>query len=569
MAEHGDLTPLRTLPVSDPAGRGNHIINGFGDIATSGLRVALVQTSADRGRVVYQTGATGPGFYIALGVTGQWQYVGDVSAADAATAAAALVTAHNVDSAAHTALTKVDGSRAFTSEIAGITPTQAASLARKDYVDTGDTNAIAAAATAAATAIGVHNSDASAHTVLTKVDGSRAFTGEIAGITPTQAASLARKDYVDSGDTNAIAAAATAAAGVYTPLTRAINTTAPLDGGGDLSADRTLTLLDNGISNAKLRDSGALSVVGRSANSGGDPADISAAPGGAGVLREAGNVIAFGTVATAGIADDAITDAKLRESGALSVIGRSANSTGNPADISATPASGAVLRESGSTVGFGTIATAGIADDAVTDAKFRDSVGFSIVGKAATGTGNTGDITCAADRLYGRDGSGDVDDIQVKTAHIADAQVTLAKQADLADGTIIGRALGGGTGVPQALTAAQASSIAGRAVTQTVSGSSATISQGTNHVLVTYSSGVCTLTLPTEANGAIGTAILIQKANTGSFGIVITPDSGSAINGGTTNATVTPGFFAGPSTTTAADAAAVFIRTGSTAWRFA
>lgn len=71
------------------------------------------------------------------------------------------------------------------------------------------------------------------------------------------------------------------------------------------------------------------------------------------------------------IANDAVTDAKLRESGALSVIGRSANSTGNPADISATPASAAVLRESGSVLGFGTIATAGIANDAVTYAKIQ------------------------------------------------------------------------------------------------------------------------------------------------------------------------------------------------------
>lgn len=72
--------------------------------------------------------------------------------------------------------------------------------------------------------------------------------------------------------------------------------------------------------------------------------------------------------------DNGITNAKIRDSGALSVIGRSANSTGDPADIAAVAASGAVLRESGSTIGFGQVATAGIADDAVDDTKVGNRV---------------------------------------------------------------------------------------------------------------------------------------------------------------------------------------------------
>jgi len=75
------------------------------------------------------------------------------------------------------------------------------------------------------------------------------------------------------------------------------------------------------------------------------------------------------TAGTDSLADDAVTNAKLRNSGALSVIGRSANSSGDPADIVATAASAAVLRESGSTVGFGTVVTAGLADGAVTEVK--------------------------------------------------------------------------------------------------------------------------------------------------------------------------------------------------------
>lgn len=60
----------------------------------------------------------------------------------------------------------------------------------------------------------------------------------------------------------------------------------------------------------------------------------------------------WGFVPTGAIADNAITNAKLRDSAALSVIGRSANSTGDPADIAAA-SDGQVLRRSSTTIGFG------------------------------------------------------------------------------------------------------------------------------------------------------------------------------------------------------------------------
>lgn len=54
------------------------------------------------------------------------------------------------------------------------------------------------------------------------------------------------------------------------------------------------------------------------------------------------------------ITNNAITDALLRQGAALSVIGRSANSTGNVADIAAA-SDGDVLRRSGTTLGFGDV----------------------------------------------------------------------------------------------------------------------------------------------------------------------------------------------------------------------
>lgn len=70
--------------------------------------------------------------------------------------------------------------------------------------------------------------------------------------------------------------------------------------------------------------------------------------------KAANTAYADAAAAAAVPANDSITDAKLRNSAALSVIGRSANSTGDPADIAAA-SDGDVMRRSGTTLGFGAI----------------------------------------------------------------------------------------------------------------------------------------------------------------------------------------------------------------------
>ncbi|MFZ9937725.1 MAG: phage tail protein, partial [Luteolibacter sp.] len=82
--------------------------------------------------------------------------------------------------------------------------------------------------------------------------------------------------------------------------------------------------------------------------------------------------IADSNVTTVKIAPNAVDNTKLRDSTGLSVIGRTDSTTGDPADIVA-GTDGQVLRRSGTSVGFGTVGTDGIADNAVTTAKILNN----------------------------------------------------------------------------------------------------------------------------------------------------------------------------------------------------
>ena len=73
-----------------------------------------------------------------------------------------------------------------------------------------------------------------------------------------------------------------------------------------------LSVTNNGIGNAQLRDSAALSVIGRAANSVGDPADIVAGTD-AHVLRRSGATIGFGQITGAGIDTGTVTRSNLAE----------------------------------------------------------------------------------------------------------------------------------------------------------------------------------------------------------------------------------------------------------------
>jgi hypothetical protein len=92
------------------------------------------------------------------------------------------------------------------------------------------------------------------------------------------------------------------------------------------------------------------------------------------------------------IAANAVSNAKFRQSAGLSVVGNSTNATANVADITAAN-DAEVLRRSGTTIGFGTIATAGIANDAVTYAKIQNVPANTLLGRFTASTGDVQEIT--------------------------------------------------------------------------------------------------------------------------------------------------------------------------------
>lgn len=99
---------------------------------------------------------------------------------------------------------------------------------------------------------------------------------------------------------------------------------------------------------------------------------------------------------TAAIPADHVADTMLRDSAALSVIGRAANSTGDPADIAA-GTDGHVLRRSGTALGFGQLAIGAFPDNLVTYAKIQDvSATDKILGRSTAGAGDMEEIACTA-----------------------------------------------------------------------------------------------------------------------------------------------------------------------------
>lgn len=166
------------------------------------------------------------------------------------------------------------------------------------------------------------------------------------------------------------------------------------------SSGATWTIDNDAVTYAKIQNVSATDrLLGRDTAGAGDIEELTVSGGveftGTGIQRSAltGDVTASAGSNSTTIATNAVTDAKIRQSAGISVIGRSANTTGNVADITAVT-DGHALRLSGTTLGFGTIATAGIADDAVTYAKMQNvSATDRLLGRDTASAGNVEELT--------------------------------------------------------------------------------------------------------------------------------------------------------------------------------
>jgi len=132
-----------------------------------------------------------------------------------------------------------------------------------------------------------------------------------------------------------------------------------------------------------------------------------------------------------------VLDSMIRQGGATSVIGRSANTTGNVADVSAT-ADGDVLWRNGTTLGFGKIGSLSITDGTVANADLANMANGAVKCRKTAGTGVPED--CSQSDVQTTILGGTTAGVNMLTAATAKAQAALWNARLPVDGTAIGDA---------------------------------------------------------------------------------------------------------------------------------
>jgi hypothetical protein len=231
-------------------------------------------------------------------------------------------------------------------------------------------------------------------------------------------------------------------------------------GGLEFTGTLGIRIAASGVQGSMLRNSAALSVLGLAGTVAGPPADIATTALSAAVLRESGSAIGWGLLGNANLAANAgINKTKLENSGALAVLARSLNSPGPPADLAATAASGFVLRESGSTIGWGLLLAANLAANAgITRGQLANGAALSVVGVAANAAGAPADIaaTAAGNGVLRESGSTIGWGLLASANLAAAAGITRGQLANAAGLSVVGNA-GMAAAPPADLVAAQGS----------------------------------------------------------------------------------------------------------------
>lgn len=152
----------------------------------------------------------------------------------------------------------------------------------------------------------------------------------------------------------------------------------------------TVVIPDATLTPAKMQDGAARSVLGVAGNAGATRADIQAGNDGD-VLRRSGTTVGFGTIVTAGIADAAVTLAKMANVATARLFGRTTAGSGVPEALTGTQATAlldAVVGDSGSGGTKGLVPAPGAGDAAA--GKFLKADGsFAVPGAVLLGTVNT------------------------------------------------------------------------------------------------------------------------------------------------------------------------------------
>lgn len=136
-------------------------------------------------------------------------------------------------------------------------------------------------------------------------------------------------------------------------------------GSNELGKDSVIKdkIADESVTYAKIQNGAALSVLGRSANSSGVLGDIAAGTDGH-VLRRSGTTLGFGTLAAGAFGSNTIPLTAIQNQAARTVLVNATNSTGAVTAM-ASSTDGYVLRHNGTTLSWGQVKKAGIENAAV------------------------------------------------------------------------------------------------------------------------------------------------------------------------------------------------------------
>ena len=175
----------------------------------------------------------------------------------------------------------------------------------------------------------------------------------------------------------------------------------------------TAKIANAAVTYVKLQNETASTLLGNAAGSLGTPGEVSLGASLAFVGSALQTVAHSGDVTTPAnsfvttIANNAVSNAKFRQGSGLSVVGVTGSATANVADIVGTADQIPIVNHAGTALAFTTLSgdvtnvtgAVTIAGHAVSNAKFRQSAGLSLVGATGSATADVADITGTANQI--------------------------------------------------------------------------------------------------------------------------------------------------------------------------